>query len=599
MLRYNYVQYVLLTGFMMVLRTLKKTVALILLLIFILPAAGCAGLGKDSGPVYNYAVFFADTTKYINSVGELADTSTPYMNAEWLYVPVLTVFEAIGARVKDDTVTIKGTEYDISDIVSGDREAFVSLMTLEERFGIEIRQYGHLAEIGTALEDLSKARRDELEKLTGYSGHGNIAEPVAEQHTEAAIDPYLKATYDNVNGWISALDQEYPELVTAFHAGRSVEGRDIYGFTLGRGERFIYMEAAIHPSEYVTSNVLAYIAQKYLTGYYEGTSEEGYISYRDLLDSFTFVIIPQVNPDGVNIVQNGFYASTKEVWKYDDQGALYPYQYKANANGVDINRNFPYRWDPMLENGITWPCRRYWCGPEAASEPETQMVINVMQNIPAEAFIDFHKYGETVNWRDSECTDEYRERYSALGTRIAADSGYEDLGEEYIEFGGYAMNYNLHVNEVFGCTVEISRYYPYNENQLDRIVPEIWRIGLVLGEELMKLDDIKEGLRVEVNGRTLITLDCAAMSDDHISFAQLSDIAEALGGTLTVDEDTVTMTLEGKSVSRTAADENAHDGDVYASDGEGKTVNVTHLLSCFSVNAETVSTTVRIRGADQ
>ena len=36
-----------------------------------------------------------------------------------------------------------------------------------------------------------------------------------------------------------------------------------------------------------------------------------------------------------------------------------------------------------------------------------------------------------------------------------------------------------------------------------------------------------------------------------------------------------------------------------ASDGEGKTVNVTHLLSCFSVNAETVSTTVRIRGADQ
>ena len=107
----------------MVLKTLRKTVALLLLLVIILPAAGCAGLGKDSGPVYNYAVFFADTTKYINSVGELADTSAPYMNAEWLYVPVLTVFEAIGARVKDDTVTIKGTEYDISDIVSGDREA--------------------------------------------------------------------------------------------------------------------------------------------------------------------------------------------------------------------------------------------------------------------------------------------------------------------------------------------------------------------------------------------------------------------------------------------------------------------------------------------
>ncbi|MBR2805826.1 MAG: hypothetical protein IKE18_03500 [Oscillospiraceae bacterium] len=574
----------------------KKLIGIILALTLALTVAGYGGnRGTPEEQGFSYAVFFADTPGYIDAEGELHETPSPYMNAECLYVPALTVLEAVGADIRDDTAVISGMEYDISDIVSNEKGAFMSVPSLIERFGLEGRQYGCLAQIGTNLEDLSHKRREELAVLAGYSGHGNMAVPVAEETHETAIDPYLKATYENVCGWVMSLEEEYPGLVTSFLAGHSVEGRDIYGFTLGRGERFIYMEAAIHPSEYVTSNVLAYIAQKYLTGYYEDLCEEGYISYRVLLDNFTFVIIPQVNPDGVNIVQNGFYASTKEVWKYDDQGALYPYQYKANANGVDINRNFPYHWDPMLENGITWPCRRYWCGPEAASEPETQMVINVMRNIPAEAFIDFHKYGETINWIDSETDDVYRQRYEALGTRIALDSGYEDLGTEYIEFGGYAMNYNLHVNDVFGCTVEISRYYPYNEKQLDRIVPTIWRIGLVLGEELLKLDDIKEGLRVEVGGRTVITLDGAAMSDEYISFGQLADIAEKLGGMIDISEDTVTLTIGDRSVSRTCHDEILNDGDVYVSDGEGRTLNLTHLLACFCIDAGTESTTVRIQ----
>ena len=347
----------------------------------------------------------------------------------------------------------------------------------------------------------------------------------------------------------------------------------------------------------MTSNVIAYIADRYLAGYREDTCEEGYISYRELLDSFTFYIVPQVNPDGVNIAQHGFRASTLPVWKYDAQGADYPYQYKANANGVDLNRNFPYHWDPKLENGIMWPARRYYCGPEAASEPETRMIIDIMRNIPAEAFIDIHKFGETLNWIDSDATEEYRSRYSALAKRMAKDSGFEDLGCERVKFGGYAMNYNLHVNDVFSCVVEVCRLYPYNEGQLDKIIKRIWRLGLVLGEELLKLDDRKEGLRIELDGRTLVAISDASRRDDAISLTQLETIIEAVGGDVHYDDQgDVSVSFNGKNAVRSCSDTLKAGEDVYAVAADGRCVNATHLLADLGVSIILEGKTVKVTG---
>jgi murein peptide amidase A len=57
-------------------------------------------------------------------------------------------------------------------------------------------------------------------------------------------------------------------------------------------------------------------------------------------------LVPSVNPDGVAAVD------------------------RQNANGVDLNRNFPERWAPLGEPGV-WE----YGGPAAASEPETQAMV--------------------------------------------------------------------------------------------------------------------------------------------------------------------------------------------------------------------------------
>jgi protein MpaA len=62
---------------------------------------------------------------------------------------------------------------------------------------------------------------------------------------------------------------------------------------------------------------------------------------------------------------------------------------RQNAHGVDLNRNFPYQWQP-----ISHPT--YYSGSQPVSEPETRAAIQLVRRIKPAVTIWYHQHMDLV-----------------------------------------------------------------------------------------------------------------------------------------------------------------------------------------------------------
>jgi protein MpaA len=171
--------------------------------------------------------------------------------------------------------------------------------------------------------------------------------------------------------------------VQRWNLGNSVQGRPIEGVRVDAAPLHTLFIGAFHGDEGISTQLLnAWLETQPLTS--------------------GVAVIPALNPDGLA-------ANTR-----------------ANARGVDLNRNWPTQnWEPSEAP--------YYGGPQPASEPETRLLMALIEANPIHTIVTVHSPYKVVNW-DGPAEALAQAMSAANGYPAVASIGYPTPGS----FGTWA-----------------------------------------------------------------------------------------------------------------------------------------------------------------
>lgn len=274
-------------------------------------------------------------------------------------------------------------------------------------------------------------------------------------------------SYSDMVSDITGLQQQYPSLVNIHSLGVTADRRQIYDFVIGREDapKQMVIQAGCHAREYMGCMLVMDQAEELLSHYWNGNYAGR--SYKDLLDEYQIHIIPMLNPDGITISQQGLNGINSmslrsrimEIYRQDyNEGVTslgldaYLRGWKANARGVDINRNFNTP-DWAYQGEIARPSCGKYAGPSAASEAETLAIQDLVETLPdCKAVISYHSSGSMIYWQYHQ-TGEFRDKCFSIASTLKNMTGYYLISS--VSTGGGCSNWVVDVKNITGFTIEI------------------------------------------------------------------------------------------------------------------------------------------------
>ena len=269
------------------------------------------------------------------------------------------------------------------------------------------------------------------------------------QNPTPIVNTATPESFDSLLGTVTALRNRYPDMIKIYTAGYSEGGREILMYTLGNGNKKALITGAIHAREHITTKYILKVTEDYCNAYYSATGYYGSYDIYNLLNEYTLYIIPCANPDGLEIILSN---DTPE--KYVRVSKLS--EYKANKNGVDLNRNFPVAWN-YINNGVTSPADYYFKGYESGSAKETQSLMSLCFENDFAFLISVHIKGNCIYWGDTFKTQN-NTLYKAFAEDICNASGLlmTNPTKKAKDYGGGFENWFRHQFDRPGICIELS-----------------------------------------------------------------------------------------------------------------------------------------------
>lgn len=189
--------------------------------------------------------------------------------------------------------------------------------------------------------------------------------------------------------------------VRVFTAGKSLLSRPITAAAVGnvRQNNSVLFAAGFHGQEWLTSFIMIRFLDDIARHI---NSAKGFfgLNVKEALQQSGLVVVPLVNPDGVEIAVNG--VKTAGVYADNAEKMLEKYggKWQANAAGIDINHNFNAGFAKLKkierEMGIDSPRPGKYGGERAHSEPETRAIVKLCGSFWFKRAFAFHSQGEEI-----------------------------------------------------------------------------------------------------------------------------------------------------------------------------------------------------------
>lgn len=304
------------------------------------------------------------------------------------------------------------------------------------------------------------------------------------------VNPYIPYTYEQMKDESLKLAELYAEIITLDSIGDSAEGRELTLIKLGKGDKKIILCGSHHAREYISSSYLMKMIEEYSKAYYNN-NYFGKYNVREILDKISIYIVPMVNPDGVNLVNKGL-TSVNNQEAVEAMVMLRPSyrEWKANINGVDLNRHYPAKWEEKYDE-VVKPASESFKGTAAGTEPEIQAMMKLSNNNEFILAASFHTKGNVIYWADRGTVDSIS-GVKDTAKRLASLTRYQRMpvSEDPSIYGaGYENWFRLVFSRPAFC-IELTPYnntdLPHDDKKFDSLV---WNnakyIGLFMADEAL------------------------------------------------------------------------------------------------------------------
>ena len=272
--------------------------------------------------------------------------------------------------------------------------------------------------------------------------------------------------FDEITNALARMHQMFPDLCTAMTSlGTTSNGNPILMVKISdnpdtdEDEPECLVDGIHHAREPGTYTAILYAMWYLLENY--GTDPEA--TY--LVNNRELYFVPVVNPDGL-LYNEQTNPSGGGMWRKNRRN-------NGSSYGVDLNRNYPYKWGYNDSGSSPTASSDTYRGPSAASEPEVQAMIAFTTNHQIKTAMSIHTHGGyyLYPYGYANVTTPHADVFADYAARMAKDNGYTvgPAASTLYACNGVTFDWQVQ-HDIIGITPEIGTqsFWP----SVDRIMPE-------------------------------------------------------------------------------------------------------------------------------